>query len=359
MKELENKIIEYGEILPGDILKVGSFLNQRIDVKLLTSMAKEIKNHFTGRVDKILTIEASGLPLAAAVAIEYQRDMIFAKKDKTSNLAGNIIKSQVTSYTHHNTVEIFTIKDYFSKGDNVLIVDDFLAYGNALNAMLNEGYSVFNLADQSMYNIGWNLCAGLANGIIAGSDMPVNAADQMASAVVDTVNGALEVHSPSRVFYEIGDYLMQGLSQGITQNENGPVSSVTTLGDQLIQAIKSSMAQVAAMTNQSFDFQPQITPVVDMSNIRSGAAEYSSLFSGGRFSSMGMYSGISRSIQAGQRAQQAYNDMLKSAPSANASPTDSIVVNVYAAEGQSEESIADSVINRISAKSSRRSVAFG
>ncbi len=137
MKELENKIIEYGEILPGDILKVGSFLNQRIDVKLLTSMAKEIKNHFTGRVDKILTIEASGLPLAAAVAIEYQRDMIFAKKDKTSNLAGNIIKSQVTSYTHHNTVEIFTIKDYFSKGDNVLIVDDFLAYGNALKALID------------------------------------------------------------------------------------------------------------------------------------------------------------------------------------------------------------------------------
>ena len=239
------------------------------------------------------------------------------------------------------------------------ISQNSIAYGNALNAMLNEGYSVFNLADQSMYNIGWNLCAGLANGIIAGSDMPVNAAAQMASAVVDTVNGALEVHSPSRVFYEIGDYLMQGLSQGITQNENGPVSSVTILGDQLIQAIQNSMAQVVAMTNQSFDFQPQITPVIDMSNVRSGAAEYSSLFSGGRFSSMGMYSGISRSIQASQRAQQAYNDMLKSAPQTNAGPNDSIVVNVYAAEGQSEESIADSVINRISAKSSRRSVAFG
>ena len=239
------------------------------------------------------------------------------------------------------------------------ISSNSIAYGNALNAMLNEGYSVFNLADQSMYNIGWNLCAGLANGIIAGSDMPVNAAAQMASAVVDTVNGALEVHSPSRVFYEIGDYLMQGLSQGITQNENGPVSSVAMLGDQLIQAIQNSMAQVAAMTSQDFAFQPQITPVVDMSNIRAGAAEYSSLFSGGKFGYSGIYGGISRSIQAGQRAQQAYNDMLKSAPSANASPTDNIVVNVYAAEGQSEESIADSVINRISAKSSRRSVAFG
>lgn len=239
------------------------------------------------------------------------------------------------------------------------ISSNSIAYGNALNAMLNEGYSVFNLADQSMYNIGWNLCAGLANGIIAGSDMPVNAAAQMASAVVDTVNGALEVHSPSRVFYEIGDYLMQGLSQGITQNENGPVSSVTILGDQLIQAIQNSMAQVASMANQSFDFQPQITPVVDMSNVRAGAAEYSSLFSGGRFGTMGMYSGISRSIQASQRAQQAYNSMLNSAPSAQTNPGENITVNVYAAEGQSEEAIADNVINRISVKSSRRSVAFG
>ena len=239
------------------------------------------------------------------------------------------------------------------------ISSNSIAYGNALNTMLNEGYSVFNLADQSMYNIGWNLCAGLANGIIAGSDMPVNAAAQMANAVVDTVNSALEVHSPSRVFYEIGDYLMQGLSRGIMQNENGPVSSVTILGDQLIQAIQNSMAQVAAMANQSFDFQPQITPVIDMSNVRAGAAEYSSLFSGGRFGTMGMYSGISRSIQASQRAQQAYNDMLKSAPSAHTNPGENITVNVYAAEGQSEEAIADSVINRISVKSSRRSVAFG
>ena len=239
------------------------------------------------------------------------------------------------------------------------ISSNSIAYGNALNAMLNEGYSVFNLADQSMYNIGWNLCAGLANGIIAGSDMPVNAAAQMASAVVDTVNGALEVHSPSRVFYGIGDYLMQGLSLGIEQNENRPVSSVTILGDQLLQAIQNSMAQVSALANDSFAFQPQITPVVDMSNVRAGAAEYSSLFSGGRFGTMGMYSGISRSIQASQRAQQAYNDMLRSAPQANVGAGDSFVVNVYAAEGQSEESIADSVINRISAKSSRRSVAFG
>jgi xanthine phosphoribosyltransferase len=137
VKELEDKILQCGEILPGDILKVGSFLNQRIDVGLLRSMAKEVKNHFTQPVDKILTIEASGLPLATAVSLEYQKDMVFAKKAKTANTSGNIISAQVASYTHHNTVEIITNKEYFNPGDRVLIVDDFLAYGNAIKALMD------------------------------------------------------------------------------------------------------------------------------------------------------------------------------------------------------------------------------
>ena len=136
MKELENKILECGEILPGDILKVGSFLNQRVDVKLLTNMAREVKKHFKN-VDKIFTIEASGIPFATAVAIEYQKDMIFAKKGMTSNLSGNIIKAKVESYTHHNTVEIFSNKEYFKEGENILIVDDFLALGNSLKALID------------------------------------------------------------------------------------------------------------------------------------------------------------------------------------------------------------------------------
>ena len=146
MVELENMILKNGEILPGDILKVGNFLNQRIDVKLLTNMAREIKKHFNGKVDKILTIEASGIPLATAVAIEYQKDMIFAKKGKTSNLSGNIISATVDSYTHHNTVNIFTNKEYFMRGENVLVIDDFLAYGNALKAL-------FKLIDMAEANV--------------------------------------------------------------------------------------------------------------------------------------------------------------------------------------------------------------
>ena len=146
MKELEEKILKFGQILPGDILKVGSFLNQKIDIKLLTEMAQEVKKHFDCKVDKILTIEASGLPLATAVAILYQKDMIFAKKTKTANLSGALIKASVESYTHKESVEIFTNKEYFQKGDNVLVVDDFLAHGSALKAL-------FKLVNQAGANV--------------------------------------------------------------------------------------------------------------------------------------------------------------------------------------------------------------
>ena len=136
MKELEEKILKDGIILPGDILKVGSFLNQRIDIKLLSAMAKEVKKHFGDNVDKIFTIEASGIPLATAVALEYEKDMIFAKKAKTANTSGEMISAKVDSYTHHNTVEIFTNKEYFKANERILIVDDFLALGNALAALI-------------------------------------------------------------------------------------------------------------------------------------------------------------------------------------------------------------------------------
>lgn len=137
MKELEQKILEDGKLLEGDILVVGSFLNQNVDINLLTAMAKDVKKHFDVKVDKVLTIEASGLPFATAVAIEYGCDMVFAKKSATSNLSGNIIKAHLVSYTHKNEVEIFVNKDYLNEGENILIVDDFLAYGNAFMGLLD------------------------------------------------------------------------------------------------------------------------------------------------------------------------------------------------------------------------------
>ena len=235
------------------------------------------------------------------------------------------------------------------------IMSNVSAYNNALNNMLNEGYSVFNYAEQNMYTIGINIDAGLANGIYANASAPINAMAEVATAVVDTANGIMQVASPSKVFIGIGDYLMQGLSVGIDQNASDPVSSISGLGDRLIIAMQSAMAQVQAIASNQFDFQPQITPVVDLSNIRSGAAEYSRLFDGSIYGRMA--GSISRNISTAQNAQSAYNSMLANAPAA--STGDNIQVTVNAAPGQSEEAVATSVINRISALSSRRKFAFG
>ena len=136
MKELEQKIIEYGIVLPGDILKVGSFLNQQIDTRLLKNMAKEVKRLFPEQVTKVLTIEASGLPFATAIGMEYDCPVVFAKKSKTTNVSGDVVTATVDSYTHGTTNTIYITKDYITKSDKVLIADDFLAKGNALAGLI-------------------------------------------------------------------------------------------------------------------------------------------------------------------------------------------------------------------------------
>ena len=137
MKLLEEMILREGKILPGDILKVGSFLNQQIDTKLLSAMAEEVKNLYKETtVTKILTIESSGIAFAVAAGIAMGVPVIFAKKHQSSNVDGEIYSVPVTSYTHHNTYNAVISKDYLTSEDHVLIVDDFLATGNALIGMI-------------------------------------------------------------------------------------------------------------------------------------------------------------------------------------------------------------------------------
>ena len=136
MKELEERIQKDGIILDGDILKVGSFINQQVDTKLLKLMAKEVKRLFPEEITKVLTIEASGLPFATAIGMELDVPVVFAKKSKTSNLSGDLVTAEVKSYTHHNTNQIYITKDYITKDDKVLIADDFLAKGNALAGLI-------------------------------------------------------------------------------------------------------------------------------------------------------------------------------------------------------------------------------
>ena len=138
IRALEQRILTEGRVLPGEVLKVGSFLNQQIDTKLLKEMGDEVAGLFSqSNVTKVLTIESSGIALAYAAAVSLGVPMVFAKKHKSSNLAGSILTSKVFSYTHQQTYDIMVSADYITSGDNILIVDDFLAMGNALNGLID------------------------------------------------------------------------------------------------------------------------------------------------------------------------------------------------------------------------------
>lgn len=137
MDLLKQKILSEGEVYEGNILKVDSFLNHQIDCVFLQKVAEEFHRLFKEEgVNKVLTIEASGIAIGALVAREFECPLVFAKKSKTKNNDGNVLTAQVESFTHGTTNNILVSKKYLNKGDKVLIVDDFLAMGNALNGLI-------------------------------------------------------------------------------------------------------------------------------------------------------------------------------------------------------------------------------
>ena len=137
MKLLEDKIRNEGTVLPGHVLKVGHFANHQIDIALLREMARELARLYAeAGVTRVLTIEASGIALAAAVALEMNVPMVFAKKNSTSNVSGEVYTAKVASFTHKKVYDVIVPRDYLCADDCVLIVDDFLAQGNALNGLI-------------------------------------------------------------------------------------------------------------------------------------------------------------------------------------------------------------------------------
>ena len=137
MKRMEEKILRDGKVLPGGILKVGNFLNQQIDTRFLAHMGQEIARLFGGDgVSKVLTIEASGIAIAAAAGMALDVPMVFAKKHKTSNVDGAVYSATVHSFTHNTDYQIVVSRDYLCPGDRVLLVDDFLANGHALRGLM-------------------------------------------------------------------------------------------------------------------------------------------------------------------------------------------------------------------------------
>ena len=133
MKLLEDRILKDGKVRPGGILKIDNFLNHQIDPQLLYAMAQELYRLYDGcGVNKILTVEASGIAIAAMVGYVFGCPLVFAKKGKSKNISDDVWTAEVESYTHGGVNTILVSKEYLSEKDRVLIVDDFLATGAAL-----------------------------------------------------------------------------------------------------------------------------------------------------------------------------------------------------------------------------------
>ena len=172
MNFLEERIAKDGIVKPGHVLKVDSFLNHQMDIALLDEIGREFKRRFADKpVTKILTIEASGIAIAYPVAREFGVPMVFAKKSKSINLEGEMYVAEVESFTHKNKNQVIVAKKFLSADDHVLIIDDFLANGCALQGLISiaesagatvEGLGIaiekgFQLGGKVIRNLGYQL----------------------------------------------------------------------------------------------------------------------------------------------------------------------------------------------------------
>ena len=172
MNFLEERIMKDGVVKEGNVLKVDSFLNHQMDVALLDQIGEEFHRRFAGKpITKVLTIEASGIGIAYAVARCFDVPMIFAKKAKSINIDGDMYRAEVESFTHKNKNQVIVSKRFLGEDDHVLIVDDFLANGCALQGLISiteaagatvEGIGIviekgFQFGGRSIRNLGYHL----------------------------------------------------------------------------------------------------------------------------------------------------------------------------------------------------------
>ena len=138
MKRMEEMIMAQGEILPGGVLKVGTFLNQQIDIDFMKDIGDEIARLFKDSgATKILTIESSGIPIAVSAGFAMKLPVVYAKKNKAKNISGDVYSTPVKSFTHGDTNNVVVSKEFLSPDDCILVVDDFLAHGSALTGLIS------------------------------------------------------------------------------------------------------------------------------------------------------------------------------------------------------------------------------
>ena len=137
MNFLEERIIKDGIVKPGNVLKVDSFLNHQMDIELMEEIGREFKRRFADKnITKVMTIEASGIGIAAFVAREFRVPLVFAKKSKSINIDGEMYIAEVESFTHKNKNQVVVSKKFLNADDHLLIIDDFLANGCALQGLI-------------------------------------------------------------------------------------------------------------------------------------------------------------------------------------------------------------------------------
>ena len=179
MNFLEERILKDGIVNEGNVLKVDSFLNHQMDIELFGKMGEEFKRRFAGKeINKILTIEASGIGIACVVAQYFHAPVVFAKKSKSINIEGEMYVAEVESFTHKCKNQVIVSKKFLSKGDKVLIIDDFLASACALQGLI----SIVQEAGASVEGIG----IAIEKGFQVGGRMIRNLGFQLESlAIVD------------------------------------------------------------------------------------------------------------------------------------------------------------------------------
>ena len=185
MKALKDRILSEGKVLPGNILKIDGFLNHQLDISLLCQMGQEFARRFSGRrIDKILTIEASGIAVAC-IAAQYFGNLpvVFAKKAKSGNLdAENLLQSEIYSYTYQKPVMLTVCKDWLKPGEKILVIDDFLANGEALRGSID----LLGQAGAELVGVGIAVEKGFQGG---GDRLRGMGIDVQSLAIVESLEG--------------------------------------------------------------------------------------------------------------------------------------------------------------------------
>ncbi len=184
MQELQERIRREGKVLPGDIIKVDGFLNHRVDTQLLSELADEFARYFdVSKITLVLTAEASGIALATICAQKYGVPLLFAKKAKSDNIEGGLYQSDVFSYTYKKKFTYIVSQEWLTAKDHVLIIDDFMAKGNAMQGLVD----LVSAAGATLEGIG----VAVEKGFQGGGDLFRHlGVPYKALAVIDRVEGS-------------------------------------------------------------------------------------------------------------------------------------------------------------------------